>query len=103
MVEGAYVCSDRFFAALRMTGAEVLGYEVDAGIDGDAAEHNEGGETALVEGEVADSEDQKQPDERNRDQENDCQREAKGVEVYGADDEDQCDDKQDKPGIFLLI
>ena len=50
---------------------QVLGDEVDAGIDGDAAEHNEGGETALVEGKVAYAEDKEQADEGNRDHEDD--------------------------------
>lgn len=82
---------------------EVLGDEVDAGVDGDAAEHDEGGETALVEGEVAYAEGQEQSDEGDRNHEDDSQGEAQGVEVDGADDEYQRNDQQDHCCIFFLI
>lgn len=56
VVKGSDISADGSFVALRMTCLQVLENEVYAGVYGDATEHDEGGKTALVKGEVADAE-----------------------------------------------
>ena len=84
------------------TAGKPFRHQVDPRVDRDAAEHHEGREAALVEGEVTQAEGQEQAHERQRNHQDDGQRKAQGVEMDGQYHGDDRDHQQDQPGELLL-
>jgi len=80
----------------------VGGDEVDAGVDDYAAEHHEGGETALVEGKIREPEREEEADERDRHHEDHGERVAERLESHRKHHVHHGENQEQQPGVLLL-